>query len=330
MSRYVKNTTFQGERAIELSAGNYRAVVLPEIGANLISFRDVEKQYTFLREPAADEMEAFKERPTSYGVPMLFPPNRFDHGTFTVGSRTYQFPVNEVNRNNHLHGFMFNHAFEVVSRGENSNGSFVVLAANFEQGHHAYDIFPHVFCITVEYTLSETELTHSVTVQNMGDDPMPCMLGFHTAVNAPFAPGSSPEDCKFTATIGHRWELDDRMLPTGQTQALSDDEQKFVEDGAYPYFTELDNHYSAKPVDGKNVAKIKDSKAGVTFVYDVGVRYRNWMIWNQFAGRKFICPEPQINLVNAPNSSLPTEETGLVVLGKHELWAETSRMYVES
>lgn len=329
MTYSVTDTTFQGERAIELSAGDYRAVILPDIGANLISFRDVKKNYTFLREPSSEEMDAFKKRPTNHGVPFLFPPNRFDNGSFTVGSRTYQFPVNEVERNNHIHGFMYNHAFEVVSQGENSNGAFVVLAANMEEGHHAFDVFPHVFCITVEYTLSETKLSHCVTVQNMGDEPMPCMLGFHTAVNAPFAPDSSPEDCKFTATVGHRWELDDRMLPTGQTLPLSEEEQKFVGEGAYPYFAELDNHYSAKPVDGRNVAKIKDSKAGATFVYDVGVRYRNWMIWNQFAGGKFICPEPQINLVNAPNSSLPVEETGLVVLGKEELWTETSHMYVE-
>ena len=50
---------------------------------------------------------------------------------------------------------------------------------------------------------------------------MPCMLGFHTAVNAPFAPGSNMEDCTFSMTIGDRWELDQRMLPTERTQPLS-------------------------------------------------------------------------------------------------------------
>lgn len=63
-------------------------------------------------------------------------------------------------------------------------------------------------------------------------------------------------------------------------------------------------------------------------IYDVGTSYKHWMVWNQFAGGKFFCPEPQINLVNAPNiKNIPAEEMGLFGLTPGEKWEETSFLY---
>lgn len=82
MSTKAYEGTYNGEQAIWLQAGRYEAVVLPDVGANLIAFRDIEKEYRFLREPALEEMEAFKERPIVHGIPVLFPPNRYEDGKF--------------------------------------------------------------------------------------------------------------------------------------------------------------------------------------------------------------------------------------------------------
>ena len=41
------------------------------------------------------------------------------------------------------------------------------------------------------------------------------------------------------------------------------------------------------------------------------------------------CPEPQINLVNAPNMDLEAEEIGCFSLEPNEIWEETSRLYVK-
>ncbi len=52
------------------------------------------------------------------------------------------------------------------------------------------------------------------------------------------------------------------------------------------------------------------------------------MIWNNEAAEGFFCPEPQINLVNAPNVGMDPEAIGLVSLKPGEIWEETSRLYV--
>ncbi|ALS28468.1 aldose epimerase [Paenibacillus sp. 32O-W] len=329
MSFQAYEGTYQGERAVWLKAGPYEAALLPDIGANLIAFRDTDKGWSFIREPRPGEMAEFKARPMVHGIPVLFPPNRYQDGTFTIGGKTYIFPVNEEKTGNHLHGFFYDAPWEVRESGTNAEESFVVAGQAVDENHPAYRYFPHRFDLSIRYALSGSGLTQTVAVTNRGDEPMPCMLGFHTAVNVPFAPGSGQNDCKVRITIGERWALDDRMLPTGETQPLDEGEAALKRGDGTPFYAPMDNHYSAEPVDGRNVMTVTDHAAGYRFVYDAGVKYKQWMVWNNGAAGGFFCPEPQINMVNAPNLDLPRETTGLLMLAPGETWSETSRMYTE-
>jgi len=320
---------FQGERAIWLQAGPYEAAVLPEIGANLIAYRDTSKGYRFLREPAADEMEAFKANPGVHGIPVLFPPNRYDAGKFPWEGTTYQFPVNETARGNHLHGFAHTTPWRVERFDADEAESRVTLSLTVKEGHPVYTYLPFEFTLRLHYSLSAEEgLLQRVTVRNNGAKRLPCLLAFHTAINAPFAPGSEGSDVSFKLTIGKRWELSgDRMLPTGRFQPLTAGEEKMRDGGQSPFFEAMDNHYTSQTQNGRNYMELTDSRAGVKLIYDVGVGYKMWMIWNNFAQGGFFCPEPQVNLVNAPNVDLPAEEIGLIGLEKDEIWEETSRLY---
>ena len=325
----VKEATYAGESAILLQNGDYEAILLPKRGGNLVAFRDVKRGYRFLREPE-QEMDQFEKSPIRFGIPVLFPPNRYRDGVFTVAGRTYHLPVNEESTHNHLHGFFSRLAWPVVASGDNAEGAFVEIRHDVDENHPVYEHWPHRFSISIRYTLTTSSLVQTVHIENTGDTPMPCMLGFHTAVLVPFAPSSSAADCTFTLTIGERWQLDERKLPTGRFQPLNAGEQNMKSGGVSPFFEAMDNHYSAAPVDGHNQMVLTDSKAGVRFIYDVDLGYRHWMVWNNNAGGTFFCPEPQINMVNAPNVELPADVTGLVILQPGESWTGTSRMYAES
>jgi aldose 1-epimerase len=320
-------TTFNGEKAICLQYGRYEAIALPECGGNLIAFRDTEAGFHFLHEPAADEMDAFFAKPTSYGIPFLFPPNRYEDGKFPWNGKVYQFPINETERNNHLHGFFHQIPWKVESFYSNSFESRLTMVQTVDPDHSAYTYFPHTFTIRLSYALSENGLHQHVMVKNEGDEPMPCLLAFHTAINVPFAKDSSPEDYRLKVTIGNRWEMNERMLPTGRFQPLSEQEEQMKNEGVYPFFAAMDNHYTAAPVNGSNRMELTDLRLIVTRVYDAGTAYRNWMIWNNNATVGFFCPEPQINVVNAPNTKLSKEESGLISLQPGEIWEETSRLY---
>jgi aldose 1-epimerase len=320
---------YQGERAVWLRSGSYEAVLLPEIGGNLIAFRDTAKGYSFLREPSEEEMAGFKARPMIHGIPILFPPNRYEDGKFTLNGQQYTFPINEQKTGNHLHGFFYNIPWEVINYGSNDTESYVTIGQHVDEQHSAYVHFPHLFDFSVRYTLNASGLTQDVKITNNGETALPCMLAFHTAFNAPFAPNSTKEDCTFQMTIGERWELNGRMLPTGKYQALTADEIAMKGSGITPYFAPMDNHYTSLPQAGVNRAVVIDHKEKVKLIYDAGAKYKQWMIWNNEANGRYFCPEPQINLVNAPNVDLPVEQTGLLLLNEGESWTETSKIYCE-
>jgi aldose 1-epimerase len=318
---------YHGEHAIFLKAGRYEAIVLPEVGGNLISFRDVENQFRFLREPSLEEMKGFKKVPYCHGIPVLFPPNRYEDGKFPWNGKVYQFPVNEASTGNHLHGFVHNIPWQVEHVEANEWESSVTLVLKVAEGHSVYEYLPFAFTIKLRYTLSKAGLQQHISIQNNGQERMPCLLAFHTTVNTPFAANSTAADYQFKLTIGERWEMSERMLPTGKYQPLSPDEAKMKSGDLSPFFEAMDNHYTVETQDGRNRMELTDHRNQVTFVYDVGTSYKQWMIWNNNATEGFFCPEPQINLVNAPNTSLPPEEIGLFGLDPGAIWEETARMY---
>lgn len=327
--RQAYEGTYQGEKAIWLKSGRYEAVMLPEIGGNLIAFRDVESGYRFLREPAEGEMETFKSNPGVHGIPVLFPPNRYEDGLFPWKGQVFQFPVNEQATGNHLHGFLHTTPWQVEDFGQTPFESYVTVKVTVDEQHEVYRYLPFKFTVKLKYTLGDNGLSQHLFVKNDGEEEMPCLLAFHTAVNAPFAPGSQAKDYQVKLTIGQRWQLNDRMLPTGAFQPLTPEEKQLQGEGVYPFFTALDNHYTAVAQNGRNRMELTDKKLGATLVYDVGTSYKQWMIWNNGATEGFFCPEPQINLVNAPKVDLPAEEIGLFSLKAGEIWEETARLYLK-
>ncbi|WP_199621650.1 aldose 1-epimerase [Paenibacillus alkalitolerans] len=317
------------EKAVWLKAGPYEAAILPGVGGNLIAFRDVEKGYRILREPEQHEMNEFRALPYVHGIPVLVPPNRFQDGKFRWNGKTYQLPVNETSRGNHLHGFLYNVPWSVDDYGSTPNESFVTVSLTVDEQHPVFKYFPFKFTIRLRYALSVDGLFQHTYMRNSGEEDLPCLVAFHTAVNAPFAAGSSAKDYRVRLTIGNRWEMNERMLPTGKFQPLSSVEEQLRGEGVYPFTESWDNHYTAVPQNGSNRMELTDTKLGVTLVYDVGTSYKQWMIWNNNATEGFFCPEPQMNLVNGPNTDLPPEEIGVFSLKPGEIWEETSRIYIK-
>ncbi|XID95533.1 aldose 1-epimerase [Paenibacillaceae bacterium WGS1546] len=325
----VRQSSYREQPAVYLKHGKYSAIVLPGIGGNLISFRDDERGFAFIREPGDEDWEAFARKPWLHGVPVLFPPNRYDGGRFTFAGRAYRLPVNEPETGNHLHGFVYLSKWEVADFGSSEESSFVTVRLSFDERHPGYEYFPHRVEMSQTFALTDAGLSHRFDAANASAEAIPFMLGFHTTVNAPFAPGSAVEDMDCGLSIGERWELDERMLPTGKRLPLNEEERRLREGKGNPYFASLDHHYTASPVNGINAMTIHDRRAGAKFVYEAGDGYKHWMVYNGEANGKFFCPEPQTSMVNAPNVDLPAKQTGLIRLEPGERWTATSRMYAE-
>ncbi len=326
MIQVTTKMSYLGEPAITLEYESYRAVLLPRVGGNLIQFGNLLHGWQFLRGPRS--LDELKERPGIYGIPILFPPNRYQDGQFEIFGQCYEMPINEPERHNFIHGILNQLPWKVLALGCTSRAAYVVVSHTVEEGHPMHSFFPHRFEIRVAYTLSGRGLRQWVRVRNLGSRVMPVMLGFHSAFCFPFDPESRASDCVLKMDIGRRIALDDRGLPTGAFLPPTAFETEVARVGGDPFVEALDNHYTVKNQGGDNRATICDRRTGVALTYHLGRSFRYWMVWNDGARGGFVCLEPQTNMVNAPKWPHP-EELGVVRLEPGTSYWDSSRLFVE-
>ena len=270
------------EDSVILRAGVWTAEVLPRFGMNMISLRANGKHV--LREAA--DWRTLCESPFLYGIPLLFPANRTLDGRFSFKGKSYQLPLNEPALGNHLHGLMYNAPFTIVRASENE------ITAVFENSGERY---PFPFRMQITDRLDEHGMTRSLALCNTGTLTMPYTLAFHTTFVEPEL---------FSAEIGLRHERSDRFVPTGQTGALTETEQRY-RTGLCPKGLAISGYYAA---DGQT-ARLDD------LVLEMSAGFDQRVLFNGGSSQHFLCIEPQAGMVNGLNmpgghkTLLPGEET---------------------
>ena len=323
-------TSWQGETAIKFSAGGYEALLIPGIGANLIKLRDNKRSLDLIRTPKS--IYSFRAKPQVYGIPILFPPNRIEDGTFIFNNRKYQFPINETDKNNHIHGFLYNRPWEIVKLHSVNGRAEVELIFSSDKNSELFQYFPHEFEFNLNYVLTENGLEQIVCISNYSNTNMPLGLGFHTAFKIPFHSDSTEDDYLMRVSINERWQLNDRILPTGMLYSLSYKESKFRDEGVNPCYQPLSQHYTSHPMKYRGInfhgAIIEDRTKRVHLIYHVDKAFKHWTLWNDRGNDGFICPEPQTWAINAPNLDLPNKVTGLISLEPEKTWSQKCRIFV--
>jgi aldose 1-epimerase len=142
--------------------------------------------------------------PFGSGIVLVPWPNRIRDGRWTDGDTTRQLDLTEPDRNNAIHGLLRYAPYEIDA----SEGSATLSATVFPQ--HGY---PYTLRTSVTYALTEdgVEITHEVV--NVGDGDAPIALGTHPF----FCLGGVPtEDLVLAVPASSVFEVDDRLLPTGE------------------------------------------------------------------------------------------------------------------
>lgn len=145
-------------------------------------------------------------------------PNRIKDGQYTLNGEVYTCEINEKERQNALHGFVFNKKFEVVDHlMEKEQGCFSI---EYDYDGHLGG-YPFPFTLRIEYTLHESKgfFCKTVFTNNSGSD-VPVGDGWHPY----FSTGTPVDDLDLKLPNGQWLEVDDRMIPTGNTQPA----QKFT------------------------------------------------------------------------------------------------------
>ncbi|MFL6207980.1 MAG: aldose 1-epimerase [Pyrinomonadaceae bacterium] len=274
------------------------AEIAPALGCNCFAFKtDVP-----ILEPVP--FAEFRQKPTSYGIPILFPfPNRIKDGRFTFEGRTF-----EVNPPRH--GFVRDKAWRVVEHGA-SDEAGAWLTASFDARDYAEQVltqFPFPFQLEVTYRLRAGRLDMETVARNTGEANMPVGFGIHPYFRRP-ARGT------LTVPAAQRWALAD-SLPTGQLLAV---------EGAFDLrrpadvtALQLDDIYTdvAADADGLTRCVLTDEDAGRQTIVEFDARqFPHVVVYTPPAPRQAICVEPNTCPTDAFNLQTHGIESNVLVLG---------------
>lgn len=272
----------QGEQA--------QAEIAPALGNNCFAFRTAAD----ILEPVA--IDDFLSRPTSYGIPVLFPfPNRLRDGAFTFQGSAYQ--VNPPR-----HGFVRDKAWTVIeAQASESDGAW--LRCRFDARQHAEAIlsqFPFPFVLEMTYRLQEGKLGIHLAATNTGERAMPVGYGLHPYFRRP-ARGT------IQVPANHRWELAD-SLPTGKVLELDEaDDLRQPRDLAGLV---LDDIYSGLTTTAAGMTEclLTDSDQGTEVVVEFSARQFPFVVvYTPPAPRQAICIEPN----TCPTDAFNLEQRGI-------------------
>lgn len=329
----LRTIDYHGLRAVEFSKGDYTALLIPGMGANLVRLANTRLGVEILRTPAADEIETFRSRPQVFGLPVLFPPNRIADGRYTFEGRTYHYPITIEKENNYHHGVLKSEAFIVSKARETAEEVMIECRYYANPGNDAvYRNFPHEFRCKMTYWLTAEGLEQELMFSNRSKTRMPLGVGFHTPLMIPFA-GGAAEDYVMRAAVGEEVELSDRNLPTGRKLPLSEQFAKLRDGGLQVTgcepieagFTLREIDVDGKPYRG---ALVENRRTGVRTYYEVDEQTTYWTIWNNGGNVPYCCPEPQSWTTNAPNAADPAAE-GFRSIYPGESWRMTFRLYAK-
>lgn len=329
----LRSIAWHGMRAVEFSKGDYAALLVPDMGANLVRLADTRRGIEILRAPAGDEVEEFRRRPHVFGLPILFPPNRIADGQYTFDGRTYRFPITDAKGGHYHHGILKSQPFAVSKACETADEVLVECRYYSNAGNDAiFRDFPHEFKCKITYRLTAEGLEQEVVFFNRSETRMPLGVGFHTPLTIPFA-GGTDADYVMRLAVGEEVELDGRNLPTGRRLPLSAQFSKLRSEGLQVTgcgpieagFTLREIDVDGKPFRG---ALVEHLRTGVRTCYEVDEQTTYWTLWNNGGQVPYCCPEPQTWTTNAPNAADPAAE-GFRAIDPGESWRTTFRLYAK-
>ncbi len=234
--------------------------------------------------------ETLAQKPTSYGIPILFPyPNRIRDGRFSFQGGTY---VLDPPR----HGFVRDKPWKVTGSGA-SDAEGAWLTCLFDARDYPDRIlnqYPFPFTIEVTYRLKDNALVMETRATNKGTRDMPMGLGTHAYF-------TRPDRGAVTVPAQKLWKLAD-TLPTGEKIDL--DAAHDLRKAADVSKLNLDDIYTDVEADkdGRARCHLIDHQTKLTTTVEFFTReFPEVVVYTAPAPRKAICIEPYTCTTDAFN-----------------------------
>jgi aldose 1-epimerase len=277
------------------------AEIAPSLGNNCFSFRT--------SAPVLEEVSFadFLQKPTSYGIPVLFPfPNRIRDGQFTFASETFKVDPPR-------HGFVRDKPWRVQSHGA-SEDTGAWITSSFNASEYPDQIlrqFPFPFHIVINYWLKDGCLSMEVIARNTGERTMPAGFGIHPYFR-------KPDGGRLRVPAAARWELSDSM-PTGRIVSVDGDYD--LREGKRLGGLTLDDIYTRVETDADGLARcsIIDDEGGTETVVEFSPdRLPHVVVYTPPEPRRAVCVEPNSCPTDAFNLQARGVESDVIALGAGE------------
>ncbi|MBC8154065.1 MAG: aldose 1-epimerase [Bacteroidetes bacterium] len=306
LPEYVLINTNTGESAsiIPGFGGILRKLVLHHKGAEQLADGKTSGLFSVVEAPESPQALIAGE---TYASAILYPfASRIQHGVYAFEGVQYALPMNESQRNNAIHGLVYDQPFTVIDEEANDQEARLTLRYTHTGDFNGY---PFPFELTITYTLAADGLTLTYSALNNGSAPSPSSFGWHPYFTLkPFPPATETgatesdtilDDMTLALPVQSVIVLDNDMMPTGTRNPL-----------ATNTFTlkkwQVDAPFIVNAVDAGCVeTHLHAPKNGVTLVVsqETGPGKLNYLIVFTPAKRDSIAIEPQTANVNAFNNS---------------------------
>jgi aldose 1-epimerase len=166
-------------------------------------------------------LEDFMARPGLNGMPLLAPfANRLDQTAFYANGRKYNFDLELGNVRGPIPSTGFvngTKAWKLVEFKADGRSAWVTCTLDFYRNPVFMKQFPFAHTITMTYRVADGALEVHTRLDNLSDEPMPAVIGFHPIYELP---DGNRDDWTVSVDAKTHWIEIPQRLPTGETQPL--------------------------------------------------------------------------------------------------------------
>jgi len=295
-------------------ASGSSAKVLVSLGFNCFSWQPVLDDGPREMLWADPEFRAGDKRPSSGGIPLLFPfPGRIGGAKYEFQGREYHLEPGDA-FGNAIHGFVLNRPWRIVDQ------SPVRVMGEFQPSVDDASIlerWPSDFRIRVSYEVSGRELLSKIEYENTGEALLPCGLATHAYFRLPLSDGSDVADTVVTAPVDRFWELEN-MTPTGRITEMSASQR--LAEGLRLDELQFDTVFTGIQTASDGLARtvLTDPAGGRTLTQTFDSTFTQCVVYTP-GHRQAICLEPYSCVPDAIRLSAEGKETGLQILQPREV-----------
>ena len=223
----------------------------------------------------------FQARPGLNGMPLLAPfANRLDETAFYANGKKYNFDLELGNVRGPIPGTGFvngTKAWELVEFKADAKSAWVTCKLDFYKHSQFMKQFPFAHTITMTYRVSEGALEVQTRLDNLSNEPMPVVVGYHPIFELP---DGNRNDWTVSADAKTHWIEIPQRLPTGETQPIESffgSDRTAIQLGKYAL---IDDVFTDLVRDANGRATMKLMYNGKELHTILGPKYKTVLMWS--------------------------------------------------